>query len=284
MDKNRSLLIFVFRILPTGVLSRIFGRIARIPLPDVVFNPVIRWYCARFQVKTDEIPAGARYRTLDAFFTRTLKAGTHRIDKGRDAVVSPVDAQIGQYGKIAADTLLQAKGVEYGLSDFLPSEFHRNFINGSFITFYLAPGDYHRIHSPVKGRVIGWHAVPGRLNTVQEFMVRGLKGLFTKNERVFSYLKSDCGLVAVCKVGAMNVGRITLSYCDVETNRTFRRRGEFFYPGNTGPAVARGGELGTFHMGSTVVVLFQRGAVKLDRLEMCSKVRVGQRIGRTAAR
>jgi phosphatidylserine decarboxylase len=254
--------------------------IARIPLPRVLMEAVLCWYCEKFHVKTAEIPDGVRFKNLDAFFTRELRKGVHVIDRGKNTLVSPVDARIAQYGRITDDTLLQAKGMEYRLGEFLPSEYHRNFLDGSFITLYLAPGDYHRIHSPVKGRIAGYYAIPGKLYTVQEFMVCGLKGLFSLNERVFSYIDADCGPVAVCKVGAMNVGRITLSYCDAETNRMFRRRHEHFYPEHKGPRVEKGGELGVFHMGSTVVVLFRKNAVRLDTLAPGTPIRMGMRIGR----
>ena len=95
----KSLSIIVFRIMPTGLLSRCFGYAARFPLPAFLLDRIIHWYSARFGVKTDEIdhPAGG-FGSLDAFFTRKLKPGVHVVDKGRTSIVSPVDARVDQYG------------------------------------------------------------------------------------------------------------------------------------------------------------------------------------------
>jgi phosphatidylserine decarboxylase len=76
----------------------------------------------------------------------------------------------------------------------------------------------------------------------------------------------------------MNVGKITLSYTDIVTNKTFRRRREHFYPEGARPAVGKGEELGIFQIGSTVVVLFQEDRVRFEPIEVGRKVRVGDRI------
>jgi phosphatidylserine decarboxylase len=271
--------IFIFRIIPTTLLSRCFGYAARLTLPSFVLDRIIAWYSAKFGVRTDEYihPAGG-FRCLDEFFTRRLNPGVHVVDRGKKSIVSPVDARIDQFGAIDGATVFQAKGIGYRLDDLIPSDYHRHFIDGSFVTLYLSPGDYHRIHSPVGGEVAGYFALPGRLLTVQDYMVKGLPGLFAKNERLISYIESGGGTVAVVKVGAMNVGRITVSYDGVETNRAFRRRVEHFYPANARPRVEKGGELGAFHLGSTIVLLFQKNSVKMDAFAAGDRVRVGERI------
>ncbi len=277
---DRKLSIFLFRIIPTNLLSRIFGIITDIPFPGFILNRVIDWYCNKFSVKKDEmlIPDEG-FRTLDKFFTRALKPGVIIPDNSPDAIVSPVDARIDQFGKIETDSIMQAKGLDYTLKDLLPSSFAENFINGSFITLYLSPGDYHRIHSPVKGIVTGYNYIPGKLFTVQEYMAKGLPGLFSKNERLITYMDSSAGRIAVCKIGAMNVGRISHSFSDVVTNKTFRKKKEIlFNKGNTSPVNA-GDELGIFHLGSTVIILFERDSIEFSDFTEGNTVRVGQRIG-----
>ncbi|HSV95757.1 MAG TPA: archaetidylserine decarboxylase [Spirochaetota bacterium] len=275
----KAFAIFLFRIIPTGLLSRCFGYAARLALPSVILVRIIVWYSAKFGVRTDEMvcPDGG-FRCLEDFFTRRLKPGVHVVDRGKKSIVSPVDARIDHFGAIEGATVFQAKGVGYRLGDLIPSDYHKNFINGSFITLYLSPGDYHRIHSPVGGEVAGYFALPGKLLTVQEYMVRGLPGLFAKNERLISYIQSDAGIVAVVKVGAMNVGRITVTYDGVETNRAFSRRVERFYPSGKRPLIDKGGELGAFHLGSTIVLLFQKDSIKMDAFAAGDRVRVGERI------
>jgi phosphatidylserine decarboxylase len=280
MSRSRSLAIFFFKIIPTGLISRLFGYVARTPLPAWVLEPVIRWYSVKYGVLADEIRPGSSFRTLDAFFTRELASGARPVDQEKNSVVSPVDARVDMFGAIDETRILQAKGVEYSLEKLIPSDMHRHFLDGSFITLYLAPGDYHRIHAPARGRIAGYYVLPGRLFTVQEYMVAGLPGLFSKNERLISYLKTERGMVAVCKIGAMNVGRITLSYAGAVTNRAFQRRRETRFPEGDGPLIEKGAQLGAFHLGSTVILLFPAGAVKFDGISMGMKVTVGQKIGR----
>ena len=174
---------------------------------------------------------------------------------------------------------MQAKNIDYLVSELIPAPLHHTFLDGTFVTLYLSPADYHRIHSPVDGVVSGVLHVPGKLFPVMEFAVNGIQGLFSINERLISYVKTEHGVCAVCKIGAMNVGRISLSYSDIITNRSvFRRKREIIFPSEFRPQVHRGDELGIFHLGSTVVLLFQKGMVELDRLYPGQKVRMGEKI------
>lgn len=277
--KAGRIVIFFFKVIPKGMISRFFGYLTGLRIHRFILNFIIGWYCRKFPVKKDEIlypPDG--FKTFDDFFTRKLKEGIHRIDASPDAIVSPVDARISYFGRINKKSIIQAKGIDYSLEALVPSATGKQFIDGDFITLYLSPGDYHHIHSPVAGNIIGFFNIPGKLYSVQEFMVKGLKGLFSKNERVISYIRTDRGLVAVCKIGAMNVGRITLHYAGVVTNRTFRHRNEFFYPEKFCPHVKKGENIGTFHLGSTVILLFQKDMIKFEKLEIGNTVRLGQRI------
>ncbi len=278
--RKKSLTIFLFKVLPTGLISRVFGVIARMPFPGFLLRRVIDWYIRSYGVDRDEIDWPQRgFRSLDAFFTRTLVPGTHVVDADPRAVVSPVDARIDMFGEIIDGvTMMQAKGVCYSLRDLVPSAMHERFIDGSFVTLYLSPSDYHRIHAPAGGRVRGFFNIPGRLFTVQEFMVQGLPGLFSRNERLISYIETQRGLVAVCKIGAMNVGRITLSYDPIATNRTFRRRREVLFGDDAACPIAKGDELGVFHLGSTVIMLFEKDMITFTDCAVGTKVRVGQRL------
>jgi phosphatidylserine decarboxylase len=267
--------------MPKAFFSRIFGCFARLPLGQTVLAPIIRFYCGKYHVNVDEIdPVEGGFRSFDQFFIRRLKKGVHTINPDPKAVVSPVDARIDQFGEITGTRIMQAKNIDYLVSNLIPAPIHHSFLDGTFVTLYLSPADYHRIHAPVDGAVNGMLHVPGKLFPVMEFAVNGIHGLFTINERLISYIKSDAGVCAVCKIGAMNVGRISVSYSDVVTNRSiFRRKREIIFPADFRPHVHRGDELGTFHLGSTVVLLFQKGMVNLDRLHIGQRVRVGEKIG-----
>ncbi|MFC1670329.1 archaetidylserine decarboxylase, partial [Spirochaetota bacterium] len=205
--------------------------------------------------------------------------GAHQINSSKNTVVSPVDARVDQFGIINNTSLIQAKGVEYSLKNLIPSDMANHFINGTFITLYLSPADYHRIHSPVSGKIRGYFLVPGKLFPVHEVMVGGIKNLFSKNERSITYIETDMGKVAVCKIGAMNVGRISLSYADVISNKAFRKRKELLYNDKDIIDIKAGNELGMFHLGSTIILVFQKDIMNFEKLNYGQKVRMGEKIG-----
>lgn len=281
---NDRLKIFLFRGIPKSFISRFFGIIALIPLPAPMMSKITDWYVKKYGVNLSEavIPVNG-FRNLNQFFTRELKPGIRKISKGKNDIVATTDSRVDQFGKLKKDTIIQAKGVAYSVKDLIPSEMAEKFIDGHFITLYLSPGDYHRIHTPVTGEITGFFNIPGKLFTVQEFMVKGLKGLFAVNERLITYISTTKGHVAVCKIGAINVGKISLSYHKAVTNRLFRRRNEFFYEAGRCPAVKKGDEIAAFNLGSTVIILFEKGMVKFERLRAGQKVRVGEKIGEFTA-
>jgi phosphatidylserine decarboxylase len=124
---------------------------------------------------------------------------------------------------------------------------------GLAATLYLSPAMYHRVHSPADGEVVGWRYVPGRLFPVNALGVRSVPGLFTRNERVVVRLETPAfGPLAVVLIGAANVGRISLAFSDLLTNRG-RAPGDF--GAASAIAVRRGEEIGAFHLGSSVVLL-----------------------------
>ncbi len=282
--KENSVRIFLFKIMPKSLFSRIFGCFACLRLPSGLLKAVIRWYCRTFSVNMDDyiIPENG-YATLDEFFTRGLKPGARKTEKG-NVLVSPVDARVDQFGEIDRYTVLQAKGVEYSLKDLVPSEQAELFADGTFITLYLSPGDYHRIHAPLDGKITGFFHIPGKLYTVQEFMVKGLAGLFSINERLITYISAGKkGSAALCCIGAMNVGRITLD-CrpEISTNGFCRKRREVFFTKDEQVKIKAGDQCGVFHLGSTVVLLLSKGLAELE-VQTGQKVSMGQRIGRIAA-
>ena len=277
---NSSLKIMLFRILPKGFISRIFGYMSLIPLPVTTMKRIISWYSEKYGVNLEEaeIPTEG-FRNFNSFFTRKLKKGARKIDTNRISVISPTDSRIDQFGEIKNNSILQAKGIDYSLRELIPSQEAEKFVDGKYITLYLSPGDYHRIHSPVSGKITGFFNIPGKLYTVQGFMVKGFKNLFSVNERLITYIQTDRGTVAVCKIGAMNVGKISLSYNDCVTNRFFRRKKEFFYSSDQRPVIKKGDEVGIFNLGSTVILLFQKKMIKFEKLKVGQKVKVGEKIG-----
>lgn len=275
--KKNSFVTFFFILIPKAFLSRLFGKFARTRLSSIFINK----FSASFQINSKEILVpDAGFRSLNSFFTRKLKPGMRKIDRTKNSLVSPVDGRIDQFGPVTGTRVMQAKYIDYLLAELLPADIHHLFIDGSFITLYLSPSDYHRIHSPLDGKIFGTLYVPGKLFPVMEYLANGINGLFTKNERVITYLETSAGRCVVVMVGAMNVGQISLSYENIITNeKIIRKRKEILYPENLKPQTHKGDELGIFNMGSTVIMLFEKDMVNFERFAIGDKVKIGQKIG-----
>jgi phosphatidylserine decarboxylase len=211
-----------------------------------------------------------------------LLPGRRPIATGDQVVVSPVDARVSEAGVATAGRMVQAKGIEYTVGALLADEaLGRAFEGGAWTTLYLSPQDYHRIHFPVGGRITGWRYVPGRLWPVNPASVGNVPGLFTVNERLVVLLDSPVGPVAVVSVGATVVGRVRAAF-DPSVPVTDQAGARGVQAGRYDPPrpVEKGAELGAFEMGSTVILVFAPGRVKLDaRLVPGARVRVGEPIG-----
>lgn len=261
-------------------LSRATGRLCDLHLPPALLARAIRLYARAFGVELGEAaqPPEA-YPSFSAFFTRALVDGSRPVVRTPGAVASPCDARVSTIGPLTADGRLeQIKGRDYSLAALLgSSDEAAGFAGGSQATLYLSPAMYHRVHSPVDGVVRAWRYLPGRLFPVNGPGVRTIPGLFARNERVCLHCETPAhGAVAIVLVGAANVGRITLSFDGLVTNRGLA--GGCFRPPEP-VAISRGDEIGAFNLGSTVVLLMaDRSLTALVRAG--ELVRMGQALWR----
>jgi len=207
-----------------------------------------------------------KYNSFNEFFTRKLKSGSRPIDPDVNIITSPVDGTVVQLGNIVKETLIQAKGITYSVSDLIKDKsLAKTFKEGFFVTIYLAPTNYHRIHSPFGGTIEKTKYLEGNLYSVNAKSTQKIKSLYSNNERTFYYIKSDNFYYGLVSVGAAMVGSI-VPFWNTETNPTKRNLIGMW---NEGPekdikAVNKGQELGYFQMGSTVILLFPPG-IKADK-------------------
>ena len=231
-------------------------------------NWQIRWFVRRYGVDLAEARFGNAedYHDFNSFFTRELRAGARPVDNKDGGVSSPSDGVITQMGTITCDTPVEAKGHGYSHHDLLggDSALSEEFVGGKFITIYLAPRNYHRVHMPLPGTLREMVRVPGRLLSVNPRAVSLIPDLLTRNERVVSIFDTAYGPIAIAMVGALFVGSIDQIWAGTVRSEPDRQVSRRRYDRPAGPAVAldRAQELGRFNMGSTVVALFANQSIQ----------------------
>ncbi len=262
--------------LPHHFISRTIFRLTRVksalvPKAIILFSNV-------FDVNLDEAKNSDpnSYSTFNEFFTRELKEGLRHISDSK--IVSPVDGTISEFGDIQNGQLLQAKGITYSLEQLLGGNKERAklYDNGQFITIYLSPRDYHRIHMPCTGILKEQVHIPGRLFSVAKHTVKTVNSIFARNERVVASFNTEYGSMAMVLVGAINVaaietvwhGLITPPKGETVTSKSYKSKDI---------QIDKGEEMGRFNMGSTVILVFQNSAPKLsDSLSIDQTLKLGE--------
>jgi len=225
---------------------------------------LIRWFISRYGVDMSEAadPDASRYACFNDFFTRALRDGIRPTAEA--PFVSPVDGSVIQCGRIEGDRILQVKGHGYSALALMGGDraLAATFNDGDAVTLYLSPRDYHRVHMPCDGRLLRMVYVPGSLFSVNPATVRGVPGLFSRNERVVCLFDSAAGAFVMVLVGAMIVGGImTVWHGAVNSTRPAQLR-EWRYA-DRAVELSRGMEMGRFLVGSTVIMLFPKNTVAL---------------------
>ncbi|OAL40700.1 phosphatidylserine decarboxylase [Fonsecaea nubica] len=397
----------IMSTLPLKAISRVWGRFNELTIPYYLRVPGFKLYGWIFGVNFDEVaePDLHVYPNLSAFFYREIKPGLRPLDPDPNAVLSPADARVLQFGTIENGEVEQVKGMTYsvdallgriappspnsqlsaqsedqtpsdspggtdaksisadeefanvnGISYTLPNLFSGTQSSSApvktqdasmpsapsseaavsadlastqpwwsifsqptrssnlyYVVVYLAPGDYHRFHSPVSWVCTARRHFAGELYSVSPYVQRTLPGLFTLNERVVLLGRWKYGFFSYVPVGATNVGSIVINFdkelrtnsltTDTEADRQAAAaadRGEP-YSGFSeatyerasrvlgGHALRRGEEMGGFRLGSSVVLVFEAPAGTESNpgfkwaVERGQKVKMGQALGYVVA-
>jgi phosphatidylserine decarboxylase len=274
----------LLEVLPRKQISRAMGKAADLRAPRPVLGSAIDAFAKAYGIDLDEaIVPREGFATFDDFFTRRLKPGVRPVDADPLAVVSPADGKVEDLGAIDPSGALLVKGKRYTVAELVgDADDARRYAGGHYFIVYLSPRDYHRVHSPVGGAVASMRHVGGTLFPVNSIGIRHVPQLFAVNERVAVEQRSEHhGPVTTILVGAIGVGRISVSFDDVLTNVAGSQPGVRRY-GEDGPPLVRAEELGTFHLGSTAIVFV--GPTRRLRfvVEPGARVRVGEAVLRVA--
>ncbi len=279
-----QLFLVLQRILPKRLVTALMYRLARIRVPAIK-NLLIRSFLKIFTVNVDEVAKSVPddFVSFNDFFIRELKSGSRPIDTSGSAIVSPADGFVSAAGYIEKNSLLQAKGLDYSLEDLLATDLDdaQSYYDGLFLTIYLAPFNYHRVHAPLAGELVAARFAPGTLFSVSPTTVSHFRGLFVRNERLICHFSSAAGPYVLIFVGAMNVGSITTPW----TGELRPRKGNVvenidLYGATSPRIVDKGDLLGWFNMGSTVILLLPpRVCEWRSELSSGDALRMGEAIG-----
>jgi len=277
--------VILLYLLPHHLLSRIVQWNAR--YPRFPFRkPITHWFIRHYNVNMSEAlePDPDAYPDFNSFFTRALRPQARPIVQHAGQICCPDDGLISQLGDIQGKQIFQAKGHTYSLTELLGGSEERAqpFIGGRFATMYLSPGDYHRVHMPLSGRLLEMTYIPGRLFSVAPDYTESVPHLFARNERVACIFQTEAGPMAVVLVGAIFVGSIET----VWAGEIAPPRGKIIKVTNYATddnviQLERGEELGRFNMGgSTIIVLFGPNCAKWQSgLGPETRIQFGQALG-----
>ncbi len=269
-------------ILPHHGLSRLMSKLTHCRNPlfkNLFIKLIVRLYGVNMaEAKSQNLDD---YASFNDFFTRELKAGVRPIDSSKNSIVSPADGKVSQAGKIHADRLIQAKGMDFSAIDLLGGqpETARPYQDGQFATIYLSPKDYHRLHMPLSGTLKEMIHIPGRLFSVNEATANSVPGLFARNERVVCLFDTEAGEMALVLVGAIFVSSVETVWHGVVTPPTATAVQRWQYKDEK-ISLKKGEEMGRFNMGSTIIVLFEKDKIQWEKDFVAGKnVQLGEKIG-----
>lgn len=258
-------------------ISKLFGKLGAIQLPKWLQGKVNEAYVKHFDIDMSEFKATNEYESLNALFTRTLQK-PRTLEEG---FISPCDARVFELGeafKAQSEYLaFSIKGYTYSINELLHNAYEKDELkNGcDYVNLYLSPKDYHRYHAPCDMQILSATYTSGRLFSVNEKHLKKVVNLYTQNERVMVKCKSGDFLFWLVFVGAQNVGKMRFSFDErIQTNASNVSNFTHEYDKLT---VKKGDELGNFELGSTVVIIAQKGFIKFD-IKADEKVKFAQKI------
>ncbi len=213
------------------------------------------------------------YKSFNEFFTRNLKPGMRPIARMNDnsIIVSPVDGTIFSLNAdLKPDSALPIKGrMKLNLNQLLGNSiFASHFIDGSAVSIFLLPRNYHHFHAPVSGQL-----VESKIDVGNILFGSQLMDFFMTNHHDFSVFENykhgyfiiktkQYGYVAVIPVGLETIGSVV-----------FENKVKNISAGKE-VMVTKGEKLGHFaYGGSLVILLFEKGRFNSISIQQ------GQQIG-----
>jgi phosphatidylserine decarboxylase len=258
--------------IPRRALTRFMGWYSRIENPLLTRLSLAVWKAfADLDLREAEQQT---FSSLQACFTRRLKAGARTIDARKDIVISPCDAIVGECGDIDGSSVFQAKGFPYEIGDLIPdAKLAAQFRNGRYITLRLKSSMYHRFHAPVDCTVEEIDYLSGDTWNVNPIALKRIEKLYCRNERAVVRMTqlSTTGSLCMVPVAAILVASMKF-HCLPETlnlqyqgSNRIRCRARY----------AKGDEMGYFEHGSTIILFATRNYSLSNGITSGAMVRMG---------
>lgn len=273
-------------VLPQLAITRVAGWFAQKEWGGVT-HLAIRLFVRYFKVDLSEAEKSqaADYLSFNEFFIRTLKPNARPIVMEENSLCLPADGCVSECGVIDDNRLLQAKGHIFTLESLLAGdeELTENFKNGCFLTTYLSPRDYHRVHMPCDAVLRKMIYVPGTLFSVNPFLLAHIPHLFARNERVICVFDTKFGMMVQILVGATVTASMSTVWHGVVNppRKDYVQTWDYPADGENVIRLKKGQEMGAFRLGSTVINLFPKDVVVLNnRLEADVTIKMGELLGK----
>ncbi|MFI3256304.1 MAG: archaetidylserine decarboxylase [Psittacicella sp.] len=273
-----KLKLFFYNLLPKQVLTILAGKLANKKL-GFLTKLFIRLFAKKYNIDllSDDIDKTSNFKTFNDFFTRKLNSKARQIDFARSNIISPVDGRVSQFGVLNKGELFQAKGMKYTSLGLLGEKINLNFKEGSYITQYLSPADYHRVHMPYDGFLESIFYIPGKLESVSSLVVDAKPNIYSKNERLVCLFSTDIGKMCIVFVAATIVGQINTIFYGI-INKT-HKEGSFSKDfSSLNIFLKKGEELGYFQLGSTIITIFDQD-IEFKNFAENEKILMGETLG-----
>lgn len=264
------------KYVPQHRLSRIVAKVAESE-NRLVKNTVIQAFKLKYGIDMSiaQEKNALKYKSFNDFFTRALEDNARQIDDAVGSIICPADGSISQIGKIDAGDIFQAKGQSFSVDKLIgDKQLGQVFYDGQFVTVYLSPRDYHRVHMPFAGTLTETLYIPGELFSVNQTTAENIDGLFARNERMVCLFDTDIGRMAVVLVGAMIVAGIeTVATGKIKPTGHLELQQHDLM-------LNKGDELGRFYLGSTAIILFEKDKIQWEqKFKANSAVKMGEKLG-----
>lgn len=262
-----SRLMLAFISLP--LFSRLWGKLMRLSRPRFMARRMIIHFQSHYRISMDEFQGlPLDYRSLADFFVRPLAAQKRPLPANEQFILSPADGRLSELELIVKDCATQVKGKTYLISRLLAANI--DFSQAWYMaTIYLSPGNYHRFHYPVSGRISGCFHGGSRLFPVNAFSCERVKQLYIKNERLVTRIDMQGSSMYVVAIGATFVGSIHMEYLP----KGLTPLGKWH---TLDIPVTQMAELGRFNMGSTIIMALPAALIEKVVAEKGKPIRAGE--------